>query len=98
MSEYKKSSTLMQETLEYFKRVVEKDKAKDKLVQQSKYDLIRIPYWKIDDIEMILDEIIVSNNKINKEAIPRYNHETNRIAYEVDILDLGIPNINDEDL
>ncbi len=63
MSEYKKSLTLMQETLEYFKRVVEKDKAKDKLVQQSKYDLIRIPYWKIDDIEMILDEIIVSNEK-----------------------------------
>ena len=38
------------------------------------------------------------NNKINKEAIHKYKYESNRIAYEIDILDFGIPNTKDEDL
>lgn len=85
-------------TYEYFKRVIKKDKAKDELVHQSNYHIARIPYWEIDNIEFILGKILLPYNNIDVDKIATYSYENNRIKYEIEILGLGHPDIEDEEL
>ena len=64
-----------------------RDRIKDQLVIQSKYDLIRIPFWKKNSINEILDEVLSSKNI--KNILHKYSHKYNRIQYEM-IYELGI--------
>ncbi|OGS70725.1 MAG: hypothetical protein A3F91_09435 [Flavobacteria bacterium RIFCSPLOWO2_12_FULL_35_11] len=58
-----------------------RDKVKNELVKQSKYQLIRIPYWELDNIKYILDKLF-ENKKLNQDILDKYTYENNLTEYK----------------
>jgi Zn ribbon nucleic-acid-binding protein len=49
---------------EQFKEIQEKDQLKNKFCKANDINLIRIPYWKFDEINTILNNLIIKNKHI----------------------------------
>ncbi len=66
-----------------FQKRVDKDKAKNALVGSSKYNLLRIPYWEMDNIEDILQEVIYGDRAL---MLNTYSHQANMDMFESGVL------------
>ncbi len=53
-----------------------RDRIKDNYCRQNRIPLLRIPYWNLDNIENILNEVLISSNKLSKDEF--YFYITNK--------------------
>lgn len=49
------------------------DRVKNEYCIENKISLVRIPYWELDNIETILDEVLAYFNVLSKSSIVNYN-------------------------